>query len=384
MEELSAPKDGLQFGDCTGYLPTNLNEEQDLGKNDVSNGDERQIYRSEDNFSLHEGWDNKDATIVALSQSKEQDNKILSKSIVLENQHCSTPAAIDPPDSIHGCSLNIPDRNMPDFNMPDYNYNMPDFDMPDFNIPDYNYNMPQFDMPDYNMNFNIRKGSPSAIVPQSSSNIDDPTLCNTQSAFDYSTFVHIRDAIENDNASIHKPHLLPERLPNENSILIGPSVQSDGIDAHTEVCTKEDMLKEARVAIVSPNGDDTPSCGTLIRERLPDEDSTAPAHAGHGLTDKAHSPGPTDTNASSGLEDLSTSSSTSLAEANSNIRFTSSDRVEPLELTDRIKQSLENMCGRTIVWWPLKPRRQFCPRGFTRISWECVRKIALSNLYVIF
>lgn len=309
----------------------------------MSNGDERQIDRSEDNLSLYEGSDNKDPTIVALLQSKERDNKILSGTIVPENPQFSNLATIDPPDSIYRRSLIIPDLNIR----------------------------------------GLHSDSPSAIAPQSSSNLDDPTLCNTLSAFDHSTFLPIRDAIKNDDASIHKQHLLPERLQNENSILIGPSIQCDGIDAHTEVYPEEDMLKEGRVTTVSPNGDDTPPCGISVRERLPDEDSTAPAHAGPGLTDNAHSPGPTDTNASSGLEKPSTSSSTSLEDAKPGIRFTSSDRVELLELTDRIKQSLENMCGQTI-WWPLKPRRQICPRRFTRISWKCVRKTALSNLYIIF
>ncbi len=367
----------MQGGDRTGCFPTNLNEEQDLGKNDMSNGDERQIDRSKDNSSLYESWENKDPTILALSQSKEQKNKILSESIVPENPQCSTPAAIDPPDSIDGCSLNMPEINTPD-------YNMPDFKIRKGLHTDSPSASPYLRKAVSRGNAKARmlKSRRYGIAPQSPNNIDDPTLCNTQSAFGYSSF--LRDALENQDAFIRKELLRRERLQNENSILIGPSVQSDGIDAHTEVCTKEDKLNEARVAIVSPNGDDTPPCGTSIRERLQEEDSTAPAHAGPGITDNAHSPRPADTNASSGLEEPSTSSRTSLEDTNPNIRLTSSDRVEPLELTDRIKQSLENICGRTIIWWPLKPRRQFCLRGFTRISWKCVRKTALSNLYVIF
>lgn len=112
---------------------------------------------------------------------------------------------------------------------------------------------------------------------------------------------------------------------------------------------------------------------------MPGELTAILAHTGPGYKDNAHSPGSAEMNAKSGLEEMPTASSRSLEEAGSKVCFTLGDRVEPLDITNNIKESLENLCRQTIVWWPLSPRRQVCAPGFMRLSWECVGKTPVNN-----
>jgi hypothetical protein len=69
---------------------------------------------------------------------------------------------------------------------------------------------------------------------------------------------------------------------------------------------------------------------------------------------------------------LSLSSPTILIDHGRSVRFTPSALFASPGLVDQAKRMVEVSLRCPIIWWPLQPRREACPKDYIRVSWDCV------------